>query len=76
MSNQSLMYLFYSKFLAGILKERLTSEDKETSISFTKVKMPKRSLKFLFTIHNDDKRGFDVGIYLTVMKTNIYFLVF
>ena len=64
MSNQVLMYLFYTKNPSwDILRSVSTSEDIETAISFTKGKDAQKGdgWKLLFKIQNDDKRGFDIG---------------
>ena len=63
-SNQVLMYLFYvDKPSWDITRSVSTSEDVETSISFTKGKDAQKGdgWKLLFKIQNDDRRGFDVG---------------
>ena len=64
MSNQVLMYLFYTKNASwDITRAVSTSEDIETAINFTKGEGSQRKdgWKLLFKIQNDDNRGFDVG---------------
>ena len=64
MSNQSLMYLFFTKNPSwDITRAVSTSEDRQISINFTNGKAAQfgDGWRMLFTINNDDGRGFDVG---------------
>jgi len=64
MSNQSLMYLFFAKNPSwDITRAVSTSEDRQISLNFTNGKEAQAGdgWKMLFTINNDDRRGFDVG---------------
>ena len=64
MSNQSLMYLFFTNNPSwDITRAVSTSEDKQISIDFMQGKNGQvgEGWRLLFTINNDDGRGFDVG---------------
>ena len=67
MSNQALMYLFFAdKPKWDMTRAVSTSEDRDTSLNFAKgssVDGPdkKDGWRILFTIKNDDGRGFDAG---------------
>tara|TARA_Y100001937_G_scaffold46024_1_gene64654 strand:+ start:8544 stop:9620 length:1077 start_codon:yes stop_codon:yes gene_type:complete len=80
MSSQVLMYLFYSKNPSwDITRSVSTSEDRNTALNFAQgssVDGPRKEdgWRMLFTIQNDDKRGFDAGSLSFYGVENEYFL--
>jgi len=77
MSNQSLMYLFFAKNPSwDITRAVSTSEDKQISIDFMQGKNGQvgEGWRLLFTINNDDGRGFDAGNLSFYANEDEYFL--